>query len=82
MFLSFCLIICFSLLLSQVTETQFSLQYHDSVKQTSDENKEKYLSGDYLLIQYQILWINTTRIVLQPVRRIANVILRIGGLNF
>ena len=47
MFLSLGLIICFSLLLSQVTETEFSLQYHDSVKQTSDENKEKYLSGDY-----------------------------------
>ena len=40
MFLSFCLIICFSLLLSQVTETEFSLQYHDNVKQTSDENKD------------------------------------------
>ena len=47
MLLSLCLIICFSLLLSQMTKTQFSLQYHDSVKQTSDENKEKYLSGDY-----------------------------------
>ena len=34
------LIICFSLLLSQMTKTQFSLQYHDSVKQTSDENKD------------------------------------------
>ena len=40
MFLSFCLIIWFSLLLSQMTKTQFSLQYHDNVKQTSDENKD------------------------------------------
>ena len=30
---------------------------------TSDVNKEKYLFGDYLLIQYQILQTNTIRIV-------------------
>ena len=26
-----------------------------NIKQTSDENKEKYQLGDYYLIQYQIL---------------------------
>ena len=32
----------------------FSLQYQNNIKQTSDENKEKYKLGDYKLIQYQI----------------------------
>ena len=31
-----------------------SLQYQNNIKQTSDENKEKYQLGDYKLIQYQI----------------------------
>ena len=31
--------------------------------ETSDENEEKYQSGDYKLIQYQILQTNTTRTV-------------------
>ena len=30
-------------------------QYQYNIKQTSDENKEKYQLGDYKLIQYQIL---------------------------
>ena len=34
-----------------------------NIKQTSDENKEKYKLGDYKLIQYQILHANITRIV-------------------
>ena len=29
----------------------FSLQYQYNIKQTSDENKEKYQWGDYKLIQ-------------------------------
>ena len=32
----------------------FSLQYQYNIKQTSDENREKYQLGDYKLIQYQI----------------------------
>ena len=32
----------------------FSLQNQCNIKQTSDENKEKYQLGDYKLIQYQI----------------------------
>ena len=32
----------------------FSSQYQYNIKQTSDENKEKYQLGDYKLIQYQI----------------------------
>ena len=35
----------------------------DNIKQTSDENKEKYKLGDYKLIQYQILQTNITRTV-------------------
>ena len=31
------------------------------MKQTSDQNKEKYQLGDYKLIQYQILQTNMTR---------------------
>ena len=34
-----------------------------NIKQTSDENEEKYQLGDYKLIQYQILQINITRVV-------------------
>ena len=32
----------------------FSLQNQYNIKQTSDNNKEKYQLGDYKLIQYQI----------------------------
>ena len=51
------------------------------MKQTSDENEEKYQSGDYKLIQYQILQTNITRTVWQTVRRIANEILGVKGLS-
>ena len=34
-----------------------------NIKQTSDENKEKFQLGDYKLIHHQILQINITRIV-------------------
>ena len=44
-------------------DKNFSLQYQYNIKQTSDENKEKYQLGDYKLIQYQILQTNITRTV-------------------
>ena len=48
--------------------------YH--IKQTSDENKEKYQQDNYLLIQHQILRLNIMRIEWQIVRRITLVIRR------
>ena len=56
-----------------------SIQYQYNIKQTSDENKEKYQLGDYKLIQYQILQTNITRTVLQIVRRITDEILGVKG---
>ena len=50
----------------------FSLRYRYNVKQTSDENKEKYQLGDYKLIQYQILQTNIIRFVWQTVGRMTN----------
>ena len=38
----------------ELPRQNFSLQYQNDIKQTSDENKEKYQLGDYKLIQYQI----------------------------
>ena len=49
---------------------------------SSDENKEKYQSGDCKLIQYQILQINITRTVWQTVGRITNEILGVKGLIY
>ena len=49
--------------------------------QTSDENKEKYQSGDYWLIQDQILQSNITRIVWQTIRRITIEILGVNGVD-
>ena len=46
-----------------------------NIKQTSDENKEKYKIGDNKLIQNQILQTNITRTVWQTVKRIINEIL-------
>ena len=46
-----------------------------SVKQTSDENKEKYQLGHYEVIQYQALRSKIMRIVSQTVGRISNEIL-------
>ena len=59
----------------------FLLQHQYNIKQTSDENKEKYQLGDYKIIQYQILHTNITRTVWEIVRRITNEILRVKGLN-
>ena len=53
-----------------------------NIKQTSDENKEKYQLGDYKLIQYQILQTNNTRTVWQTVKRITNEILGFKRLTF
>ena len=46
----------------QWSRQNFSLQYQYDIRQTSDENKEKYQLGDYWLIQYQILKIHIIRI--------------------
>ena len=34
----------------ELPRQNFSLQYQNNIKQTSDENKEKYQLGDYKLI--------------------------------
>ena len=52
-----------------------------NIKQTSDEDKEKYQLGDYRLIQCQILQTNNTRTVWLTVRRITNEILEVKGLK-
>ena len=59
----------------------FSLQNQYNIKQTSDENKEKYQLKDYELIQYQILWTQITRTVWEIVRRITNDILGVKELR-
>ena len=55
-----------------------SIQYQYNIKQTSDENKEKYQLGEYKF-QYQILQTNITRTVWQIVRRITDEILGVKG---
>ena len=52
-----------------------------NIKQTSDDNKEKYQLGDCKLIQSQILQTNITRTVWQTVRRITGEILGGKGLS-
>ena len=42
--------------------------YNINIKQTSDENKEKYQLGDYKLIQSQIIQTNITKTVWQTER--------------
>ena len=64
-----------------MTWQNFSLQYQYNIKQTSDENKEKYQLGDYKLMQYQILHANITRTVWQTIRRITNEILGVKRLR-
>ena len=58
-----------------------SVQYQYNIRLTSDENKEKYQTGDYKLIQYQILQSNITRTVEQTVRRVSNEISGVKGLG-
>ena len=64
-----------------MTKTELLLTTSYNIKQTSDENKEKYQLWDYLLIQYQILQTNIMRIIWQTVRRITNEILGVKGLT-
>ena len=52
-----------------------------SMKCQADENKEKYQSRDWQLIQYWILHSNNMRTVSQTVRRIADEILGVKGLS-
>ena len=54
--------------------------YKINIRQTSDENKEKYQLGDYTLIQSQIIQTNITKTVWQIVRIITNEILGVKGL--
>ena len=70
-----------SLLVPFRPRQNFSLQYQYNIKQTSDENKEKYQLRDNRLIQNQILQTNITRTVWQTVRRITNEILGVKGLT-
>ena len=42
------------------------------MKQTSDENVEKYQLGDFKLIQYQILQTNIRRTVWQTVKSLGS----------
>ena len=58
----------------------FSLLYQYNIKQTSDENKEKYQLGDYRFIQYQILQNYKIWTVWKAVRRITDEILQVTGL--
>ena len=51
------------------------------MKFQADENKEKYQSRDWQLIQYQILHSNNMRTVSEGVRRIADEILGVKGLS-
>ena len=62
-----------TLTLPRETKTIISSQYN--IKETSDENKEKYQWGDYWLIKYQILQTKIAMIVGQKVKRITE-----GGL--
>ena len=50
-----------------------------NIKQTSDESKDKYQSGDNKLIQYKILRTNIIRIVWQEVKRITYEFLGVEG---
>ena len=60
----------------------FSVQYQYNNKQKCNENKERYKLETCKLIQYQILQINTLRIVWQAARKISSEIFRVKGLNF
>ena len=51
------------------------------MKFQADENKEKYQSRDWQLIQYRILHSNNMRTVSEAVRRIADEILGVKGLS-
>ena len=65
--------------ISFTTMTKFLLTI--SMKFQADENKEKYQSRDWQLIQYWILHSNNMRTVSETVRRIADEILGVKGLS-
>ena len=65
--------------ISFTTMTKFLLTV--SMKCQADENKEKYQSRDWQLIQYWILHSNNMRTVSETVRRIADEILGVKGLS-
>ena len=65
--------------ISFTTMTKFLLTI--SMKFQADENKEKYQSRDWQLIQYRILHSNNMRTVSETVRRIADEILGVKGLS-
>ena len=50
-----------------------------NIKQTNDENKEKYQIGNYKLIKNKILQTNITRTVWQTVRKVTEEILGVKG---
>ena len=50
-----------------------------NIKQTNDENKEKYQIENYKLIKNQILQTNITRTVWQTVRKVTEEILGVKG---
>ena len=50
-----------------------------NIKQTSDGNKEKFLRGEYYLIQFRILRTNTIRIFMAGSKRITNEIWKRNG---
>ena len=54
--------ICLTLSFHGWQRENLSLQYQCNIKQTWDENKEKYQLGEYLLIQYQVLQTNIIKI--------------------
>ena len=64
-----------------VIKAEFLLTISISIKQTSDENKEKYKSRDNSLIQDQILRTNIIRIEWKTVRRISSEVLRVKRPN-
>ena len=62
-----------------VTRQNFSLPNQYNIKQTSDENKEKYPLGEYSLIHYQIHRPSIIKNLWQTVRRNTHVILGVKG---
>ena len=62
-----------------VTRQNFSSPNQYNIKQTSDENKEKYPLGEYKLIHYQIHRDCIIKNLWQTVRRNTHVILGVKG---
>ena len=62
-----------------VTRENFSSPNQYNIKQTSDDNKEKYPLGEYKLIHYQIHRPSIIKNLWQTVRRNTHVILGVKG---